>query len=197
MPSPAEWFVKAIGILDPYLRVRWSDHSSQYVVDRKAIIPPDEIHFLRKREAGLWWQSQEQNLPIDTPTKELHRKRMAWISCREELTSAEDGRRVIFTTKDITPKTYEWLCASDIRNYGGYARFADDLEAEEARAQVERDRINENKMNAMSGEVYDIMNFLERKKGVLLDQNCMDLSLMLHGKKTTAESEPLIKFTDL
>lgn len=197
MPSPAEWFVNALGILDPLLRVRWSNDSSQYVVDRKALIPPDEIGFLRKREAGLWWQSQGHNLPVNIPMKVLHQKRLAWISCREELTSAEAGRRVIFSTKEITPQTYEWLCASDIKRYGGYVRFADELEAEESRAEADRQRVNDNKANAMHGEVFDMMQFLHRKKGVLLDSNCMDMQYMLHGKKTTPETEPLIKFTDL
>lgn len=196
MPRPAEWFTKAIGILDPLLSVRWSDATAQYVVDRTAVLSQDELYYLRKKEAGLWFQSQAQNLPIDVSTNVLHQNRIKWLGIKAELESAEAGRRVIFTTKELTPKTYEYLCASDIRNYGGYARFADDLEAEEARTEAERVRVMDNKANVVHGEVFDIMNFLHRKKGALLDRNCMDLNLMLHGKKTTQDSEPIIKIAE-
>jgi len=196
MPRPAEWFVKSIGSLDPLLRVRWSDATAQYVIDRVAVLNQSELYYLRKKEAGLWFQCQAQNLPVDKDTNILHQKRIKWLGIKAELESAEDGRRVIFTTKELTPKTYDYLCASDIRNYGGYARFADDLEAEESRAESERQRVAENKNNVVHGEVYDMMNFLHRKKGAYLDRNCTDMHLMLHGKPKTPESEPLIKLAE-
>lgn len=196
MPRPAEWFTNAIGILDPLLGVRWSDATSQYVIDRRAVLGPTELHYLRKKEAGLWFQSQAQNLPVNTSTNVLHQNRIKWLGIKAELESAEANRRVIFTTKEITPKTYEYLCASDIHSYGGYARFADDLEAEESRAEADKQRVLDNKSNAMHAEVYDIMNFLNRKKGALLDQNCMDMNLMLHGRKTERDAEATIKLTD-
>lgn len=196
MPSPAQWFANAIAILDPLLRVRWSDAVSQYVIDRKAVIGLDELKYLRKKESGLWFQSQAQNLPVDTASAKLHEYRMKWISIKMELESAEESRRVIFSTKELTPKMYEYLCASDIRNYGGYARFADDLEAEEARAESERKRVLDNKNLALHGEVYEMMDFLHRKKGALLDRKCTDMRLMLHGKPTTQESEPLVRLAE-
>ena len=194
---PPEWFVKAIGILDPLLSVHWSDATAQFVIDRKAVLAPTELHYLRKKEAGLWFQSQAQNLPTDTSTNVLHQNRIKWLGIKAELESAEAGRRVIFTTKELTPKTYEYLCASDIRNYGGYARFADDLEAEEARAESERERVMDNKSRAIHGEVYDMINFLHRKKGAYLDQNCQDMKFMLHGKRADPGDEPLIKLAEI
>lgn len=197
MPRPAEWFVKAIGILDPLLGVRWSDAGAQYVIDRKAVLGPDELKYLRRKEAGLWQQCQAQNLAADKPTSDLHEKRMKWIAIKMELESAEAERRVIFSTKELTPKMYEHLCASDIKRYGGYARFADDLEAEESRAEADRKRILDNKNRAMHGEVFEMMDFLHRKKGTYLDRACTDMRLMLHGKPTTQESDPLVRLTDL
>lgn len=196
MPRPAEWFVRAIGILDPLLGVRYSDASSQYVIDRKAVLGPTELHYLRKKEAGLWFQSQAQNLPVNTSTNVLHQNRIKWLGIKAELESAEAERRVIFTTKEITPKTYEYLCASDIHSYGGYARFADDLEAEESRAEADKQRVLDNRANAMHGEVFDMISFLNRKKGALLDSQCMDMNLMLHGRKTDPEAGPMVKLTD-
>lgn len=197
MPRPAEWFVSAIAILDPLLRVRWSEATSNYVIDRKAVLGPTELYYLRKKEAGLWFNCQAQNLPADTPNSKLTEYRMKWISIKAELESAEDSRRVIFIAKQLTKEHYNYLCTSDIKRYGGYARFADNLEAEESRAEADKERVMENKRNAMHAEVYDMMDFLHRKKGAYLDANCTDMHLMLHGRPKTPESEPLVRLTDL
>ena len=48
----------------------------------------------------------------------------------------------------------------------------------------------------MHAEVYDILEFLNRKKGAMLDRNEQDLNYLLHGKRTTESTKPHITLTD-
>lgn len=195
MPQPAQWFVKAIGLLDPLLRVRWGSAPCHWIIDRKAVVPAWEIHNLRRKDEKAWKDCQ--SVPVDSEPNELHKRRMRWQSVHEELVSAEDQRRVIFTTPHLTQKTYDWICESDIKRYGGYARFADALEAQEDAIEADHARIMENKRLAMNAEVYDMLGFIRRKRAVALDNNEQDLKYLLHGDRTKAGDKPLVALTDL
>jgi hypothetical protein len=48
----------------------------------------------------------------------------------------------------------------------------------------------------MNAEVYDILNFLNRKKGSELDNGHQDLKYLLHGRHTQQGDAPLISLTD-
>lgn len=197
MPKPAAWFVRALNLLDPLLRVRWGSAPAMWVIDRKAVIPDHELHYLRRKDDQAWKNCQPENIPVDSKQDEIHKRRMRWQSVHEELVSAEDGRRVLFTTKVLNQTTYDWICQSDIKRYGGYARFADAVEAEEDRLQADHERVMENKRLAMNAEVYDIINFLRRKRAVAMDNNEQDLKYLLHGTRTKEGDKPLVQLTDL
>lgn len=191
--SVPQWFVKAIGALDPLLSVRRSEVSSHYVIERKAVIPPSETETLRRRCDRMWrWVT----FPNEEQRKQLHKNRIAWQSLRDELTSAENGKRVICRPRVLNQQVYNDLCASDIRRYGGYARFCTEMEEAEERAEADAERITSNKRQAMNGEVYDILNFLERRRTVELAHGYEDLGKLLHGKPTKEGDAPLLQLTD-
>jgi hypothetical protein len=91
---------------------------------------------------------------------------------------------------------YDDLCQSDFRRYGGYARYCTQMEQEEERREAEVERILENKRRVVHSEVYDILKFLQDKKGALLDRNEQDLHYMLHGTRTTENTAPHIILSD-
>jgi hypothetical protein len=191
--KPPAWFVKAIGILDPLLSVRRSVVTSHWVVERKSVMPISEVDVLRRREARLWrW--------INNPTAEqkdaLHKNRVAWQSLRDEVVSAEAGKRVICRPRVLTQEVYNDLCRSDIQRYGGYARFCTELETAEEKAEADLERQTSNKRQALSGEVYSILNFLERKRSDALGQGHQDMGYLLHGRHMKAGDAPLIQLSD-
>lgn len=191
--KPPAWFVKAIGILDPLLSVRRSAVTSHWVIERKSVMPISEVDVLRRREARLWrW--------INNPTPEqkdaLHKNRVAWQSLRDEVVSAEAGKRVICRPRVLTQEVYNDLCRSDIQRYGGYARFCTELETAEEKAEADLERQTSNKRQAMNGEVYSILNFLERKRSDALGQGHEDMGYLLHGRHAKPGDGPLIQLSD-
>lgn len=190
MPLVPQWFNRSLTALDSLLSARWGDASKSWVIQRKAYIPESELAFMIRQEARL--RTLAFTPAKDAGDRKIYHDRQNWISCAEELASAQTGSRVIFTTKHLNHDVFKMLCQSDIQGYGGYARFADMVEKEEERAEAEKERVNTNKRAAINGEVHDILRFLTRKKGVLLDQNEQDLRYMLHGQRSTPDSPELL-----
>lgn len=195
MRTPSAWFVRALGVLDPLLSVRASVSSGKHwCVERKAVVPTSEIEILRRREARLWrWI----NSPVDdTQRQQIHKNRVAWMSLRDELTAAEAGKRVICRPTVLTQQVYNDLCKSDFQRYGGYARFCEELETAEEAAEADQERMLSNKRQAMSGEVYDIMQFLHRRKNAEMENGHRDLKYLLHGRHSAPEDKPLIQMAE-
>lgn len=194
--QPPAWFVRAIGILDPLLSVRRSEVSSHWVIERKAAVPASETATLIRREARIWrWI----NFPNEDQKKNLHKNRVAWQAIHDEVAAARAGKRVVCRPRTLTQQVYNDLCASDIRGYGGFARFCTDMEAEEERVEAEAERVTSNKRQAMNGEVYSILNFLDRKRFDAISnrpESELDLKYLLHGKHTQPGDGPLIQLTD-
>lgn len=182
MPLVPAWFAQALTALDSHLSVRWGSDAGAWVIQRKAFIPESELGYLIRQEGRL--RTLAFTPAKDSGDRKIYHDRQSWLSCVEELKSARVSCRVIFTTKVLNDQIFKALCQTDIKRYGGYARFADALEAEEDREERERERIAGNKRDALNGEVHSILRFLVNKRGSLLDQNEQDLRFMLHGKRT-------------
>jgi len=191
-----QWFRRAIEILDPLLRVRWSDASGVWVIDRLSVLTIKEVQDLKKREAGLFKAMQPHNIPADARPTLIHDRRQKWMETKDELDSALDRRRIICKPTVLTNEVYNALCMSDIKAYGGYARFADKIEEDEEREARDKQRIEDNKMSAMNHEVFDMLDWLHRKRGSALDNNEQDMRYMLHGKRTQKEDAPLIQLAE-
>lgn len=193
MKTPPAWFVSALHILDPLLSVRWGDVIGQWVIERKAVIPQSEIDFLKKR---LERTRRMVTHPGEMNEQSLMSARRTYVGVSEEYTSARNGKRVILYTPDLNQSVYDQLVASDMQRYGGYARYLDAVEVAEERREREQQRVTDNKVHAANLETYDMLNFMWRKKENMLLNGERDMRYILHGKRTTRESEPLIKLTD-
>ena len=188
-----EWFVKAVGILDPLINIRRSIVTNHWVLERKAVILDSEIQTIRRRRDRMWkWI----NYPNERQKEQIHQNRKEWQSLVDEADSAERQKRVICRPRVLNQGVYDGLCNSDFRRYGGYARYCTELEQEEERREAEVERILENKRRVVHSEVYDILKFLQDKKGALLDRNEQDLHYMLHGKRSTENTTPHIVLSD-
>lgn len=191
--SVPPWFVNAIRTLDPLLSVRPSVSTSHFVIERKAVVPITELDVLKRREARLWrWV----NNPTPDQKDALHKNRVALQSLQDEVASAEKGKRVICRPRTLTQQVYNDLCRSDLQRYGGYARFCTEIETAEERHEADQERQMSNKRQAMSGEVYSILNFLERKKSDAMENGHRDMSYLLHGKHAKPEDSPLMQLSE-
>lgn len=194
--KPAAWFIKALGILDPLLSVRSSVVTSHFVIERKAVILGSELETLRRRRDRMYrWIT----FPNEDQKKQIHKNRMAWQSLCDEVESAEHGKRVIVRPRALNQEVYDGLCRSDFRRYGGAARFCTELEQEEERLEADVERMLSNKRCAMNAEIFDIMNFLERKKSDAManrPESELDLSYLLHGRHSKPGDAPLVQLAD-
>lgn len=191
--KPPAWFVKALGILDPLLSVRESVVTSHFVIDRKAVISGSELETLRRRRDRIWrWV----NFPNEDQKKQLHKNRLAWQSLADEVESAEHGKRVIVRPRALNQEVYDALCKSDFRRYGGAARFCTEQEQEEERLDADAERILSNKRQALNAEVFDILEFINRRRGSELDNGHQDMGYLLHGRHTKPGDGPLVQLSD-
>ena len=187
MPSPSKNFLATLQLMDASLSLRWGDTISQWVVERKGIIGADELHYLAKREARLkGWVNDPTR-----PKKEMERQ--TWMGVKEEFESAKRGMRVIIFAPELTPKIFDMLALSDLQRYGGYSRYADEMEKIEAERDARVEREMSNKRIALNAEVFDMMNFMERKKLTELIHGERNIGLLLHGKRSNG---PLVKLQD-
>ncbi len=184
MPKPPDWFIRAINALDPLLSVRWGQIIGQFVVERKAFISQFELQYLKNRAERL------ALLAKDTTRKDHKKLLDTYRGVAEELIAAQQGRRVIFFAKSITQDTYNMLCLSDIKRYGGYSRLADDLEEMETKAEKKIEKAAEDRRETVNREVFDILQFLFRKRSAALDHGHRNLNELLHGRKSDAPIIP-------
>lgn len=188
-----QWFVRALSTLDPLLRVRWGNVRAHWVIERKGIIPAQELEILIRRERRLWrWITT----PAPAQQDAIHKNRITWMNVAEELDSARRGYRVICMPTVLNNQVYHDLCRSDFQRYGGFARFCDELEAQETFAENDAERQLTNKRQAMNGEVYDIMQFLNRKRGSAMEAGRTDLNYLLHGKQSPEGDKPLLTLAE-
>lgn len=192
MKTPPRWFVRALEVLDPLLDVRWGSFVGSWVIERKAFVSPEEMHWLRRRV------SRTKRLvdfpPADASPQVKVKNTQTYIGLAEELVSAEVGKRVIVIVQELNQAAYDLLVMSDIKRYGGYARFADAIEEKESRKQTDGERVLENKRHAMNLEIADMMHFVWRKKEDALLNGHRNMNYLLHGKES---NKPVIQLTDV
>jgi len=193
--TPPAGFVRSLQLMDSLLSVRWGPKVGKWVIERKAFVPVSEIEFLRKRKARA--KAFFNHPPANATSAQKQQQGALWEELSEELASARMGKRPIMFTKVLSPEIYNALAAADIRRYGGYARYADALEAGEERAEAEAERILSNKRNAYNKEVYDMLNFIWKKREDSLINGERDMRKLLHDKKTQPDDEPLLSLTDM
>lgn len=175
-PSPS--FVRTLELLDPLLGIHWGESVGKWVIDRKAVVSPVEIEFLVNRLRRLDQWSRD-------PKRKDHRQIVAKLpQVKEELACAKAGRRVVLFADALTTQVYNALCASDMRHYGGYSRFCDKLEAEEETRHADLERQQSNTRIAQNKDMFDILNFVWRKRETDLLRNERSLSEMVHGPNT-------------
>lgn len=152
-------FVNGLRRMDDKLHVRWSD-SLSWVIERDSIFVQDEIKWLKKREYRLHRRVSSGQATEEEKTKLL--------LVREELRSAANSRRVIITSKTLDQKLFNDICQADIRRYGGYSRYADEMEAREAAEEASKWRTMQNQREMIHYEMWGrrgVYDMLAGKKG--------------------------------
>jgi hypothetical protein len=171
MRTPPKGFVTMLSIMDDKLRVRWGPVIGAWVIDRMAHIPVSEKMLLEKRYNRLRrWANKVSPIAKEVET---------YMNIAEEWLSMKDGRRVIFTTPVLNDKVFNALCASDMQRYGGYSRFADELEAQERQEERARHWRQAHVREELNRESFDQINFLERKRTTQLQHGVTDLKTLL------------------
>lgn len=175
MNTPNPGFVRTLQMMDEQLSVYWGDYINQWVVARTGIISTTEIRYLRSRAQRL--------AELKKLNKASKHEIGVLAEVQEELKCALTGRRVIRFSETLDRRLYDELALSDIKSYGGYSRFCDELENFESRKQNEKKRVRDNKLLALNKEMYDVINFLDRKKSAEMAHGERNLNKLLHGKK--------------
>lgn len=178
-------FESSLQALDPLLSLRWGASIHQYVVERRALIPRDEVEYLEKKKRGL-----AEALKTETDPEERKAIAYEFQQVDEEIICAKHGKRVIIYAKELGRHIFDALCASDIQRYGGYSRFADELEKREMKRDAERSRQRSDYFRALNRETYSILDFIHRKSETALLNGEKDLNVLLHGRKRDADPVP-------
>ena len=169
-------FERMLGLMDSKLRVRWGAATGSWVIDRTAWIPLTERQWLERR------LEHARRLCTGTPNPD-ETYITAYKNLVEEVASMRDGRRVVFFATKLNNDTFNAICASDIQAYGGYSRFADELEKEEDAATERINRDLANKRENLHRETFDALNFMLTKRETQLLHGEKDLNTLLHGRK--------------
>ena len=174
---PPDWFVKNLAIFDSLLRVRWGAVMKQWVIDRESSIPETELQYLINREHRL------HDLISGNPEVYGRHIPLYW-NVAEEAASARQGRRVVLTTPVLNEDIFRTLMLSDISRYGGYSRYADELEASEAKAAAEKERAAANLREDINRETADMLHYIWRKRENALLNGHRNMNYLLHGKES-------------
>jgi hypothetical protein len=192
MPSAPEWFANSLRNYDSKLHLRWGEKLGQWCIERDAVITQEEIGYMRKRKNRT--KTYANSPPPNATPRSIEQNLRLWLQLSEELAAARLNRRIILFVRELAPAVFDLLAAADISRYGGYARFADELERAEERSEAEAERILANKRNAYNKEVWSMLDHVWRKKEDKLLNGERDLGVLLHGKHS---EEPLITLTDI
>lgn len=127
MQAP-ESITKLLTNMDPLLSVRWGPYAGKWVIERTAVTPITELRWLeRRRERRAAWIRAGR--ATDSDRSDLQ-------SLSEEIESLKRGKRVILIVERVDMEVYNALCMGDIKRYGGYSRYAEQVET----AQFEREQ---------------------------------------------------------
>ena len=191
MPTAPEWFERSLKLYDAELAVRWGEKIGQWCIERTAVITPDEIGYMRKRK--LRTKAFVNSPPRTASPASIAQHLRLWLQLSEELAAARLNRRIIVFVRELAPPVFDLLAAADIKRYGGYARFADELEKAEARKESDAERILANKRNAYNKEIWGMLDHIWRKKEDKLLNGERSMPKLLGLR----EDEPIIQLTDV
>jgi hypothetical protein len=192
MRTPPQGFVNSLHGLDSLLSVYWGEIVQSWVIARKSAVPETELMLLRKRQARL-----ERLLDTyDGHPNGLRKLKDTWVGVKEDLRAGYEGKRIILFAAELTPKIYDALVLADMTRYGGYARWADNLEAKEAAMEAKLERDMQEKRLALNKEAYDMLHHVWDKKSDKLAAGERDMKYLLHGKRSEVGEGPLISLSD-
>ena len=171
-------FESAARSFDRYISVRWGEKIHQWVIERRAYIPTTEKWFLTRREARLMRFSQEPK----RSEKERASLLRSFQEVHEERVSAQKDRRVLLFARWLTTEIFDALVASDIKRYGGYSRYADELERREAAQETEDRRVVLSDNQSVHEEARQNVDFLLRKRSTSMFHGERSLTKLLAGR---------------
>jgi hypothetical protein len=163
---PPKHFVTLLQSMDPLLSIRYGGTIEQWVIERKAVIGLEELKYMSQRRERL-----HKKIVNGTATKEDVN---TYKGVAEECDSARYGKRVIIFARELDRKVYDALCVGDLQRYGGYSRYADEIERNEAEEEVRKERAlsaHNLEMNKECFGRFGIHDFIVRKKQTELRQH--------------------------
>lgn len=155
MFSSEERFEQSIQLFDPLLSLRKSSFLyGKWIIERKAHIPETEMEFLKRRRDRL-----RRFVNAESAPHKRARLNTIYSQVAEEFASAQAGRRVVLFADQLDRRIFDALVTSDIQRYGGYSRYADELEAAEKRREQQAERELARMRDDLHAEAHDKMNF--------------------------------------
>lgn len=158
--SPALSFEQSLKLFDPLLRVRPAKFlTEKWIIERKGYIAPVELWYLKRRsDRALRFSKNTHDVKKRETLLKLHRE------VGEEYESARDGHRVVLIAGSLDRRVFDLLAAGDMQRYGGYSRFADELEKNEKAKEQALERELAGMRDDLHSEAHDKLNFAWRKK---------------------------------
>jgi hypothetical protein len=160
---PPEHYVRLLNAMDPLLTLRWGPYVGQWVIERKGIFGPEERSYLKRRRERLAAKVNAGGATKDDVD--------TLNGVCEEHDSAMNGKRVVIMVRELDRKTYEALCLGDLQRYGGYSRYADEIEKQEAEEEDRKWKKISDQHLDMNKECFGrfgIHDFIVRKKSTEL-----------------------------
>jgi hypothetical protein len=174
MSTPLAGFVTSLHAFDPLLSVRYGDVSRSWIIERKAFIPQDELAFLRRRR-----DRTARIMKTESPLRPVTVKTFVGVS--EELASAQDGKRVVLFAETLDSRVFDSLCLGDIQRYGGYSRYADEMDKQDSRDADAMEKRHSNEREELNRETFDQLGFLWRKRETELLSGERNMKKLLHA----------------
>ena len=110
--------------------------------------------------------------------------------------SAKNGRRVIIYTRELDRRVFDMLVRAAIQKFGGYSRFADEVERLEESAEAKQTRAHDSQMSDVNREVYDQMDFIERKRATDLAEGKSMREMLSSGTRQGKTSDGPVRVID-
>ena len=172
---PPDHYVRLLTNMDPLLSIRWGPYVQQWVIERKGIFGLEERTYLKNRRERLRRKVQQN----DGVTKDDIN---TYTGVCEEHDSAVNGKRVVLIVPNLDRQVYDALCLGDLQRYGGYSRYADEIERQEEEEDTRKQRKISNQNENIAKECFGrlgIYDFLMRHKVGEMSQKTKSIRQLL------------------
>lgn len=186
-----ESFKRSLVALDTELNLRKAVSSSCWVIERKSVVPVEEVGKLVRRERRLFGWVQNPPSGVRDPKHQA-----SWVTVAEALESGRRGYRVVMIPTALDQQTYNMLCASDIQRFGGWAAFADALDQADEKKEEALEQSLASKRKILNAEVWDMMKHMNEKKTAKMEAGVTDMTYLLHGRYKQPGDKPLITLAE-